>query len=98
MVESEFTFTIGGKVECRSNCAACCIAPSIHSAIPNMPDGKKAGEYCQNLDPITLSCVIWGDNNYPELCRKFLPCQETCGENREQALTNIAYLELVTAP
>ncbi|MGL4778393.1 MAG: YkgJ family cysteine cluster protein, partial [Aeromonas veronii] len=24
-------------MECRSGCAACCIAPSISSAIPGMP-------------------------------------------------------------
>ena len=30
-------------MECRSGCAACCIAPSISSAIPGMPDGKPAG-------------------------------------------------------
>jgi Fe-S-cluster containining protein len=25
---------------CRSGCGACCIAPSISSAIPGMPQGK----------------------------------------------------------
>ncbi|WP_431264462.1 YkgJ family cysteine cluster protein [Roseateles chitinivorans] len=30
-------------MDCRPSCAACCIAPSISSPIPGMPDGKPAG-------------------------------------------------------
>lgn len=29
--------------ECRPGCGACCIAPSISSPIPGMPEGKAAG-------------------------------------------------------
>ena len=32
--------------ECRPGCAACCIAPSISSPIPGMPDGNVAGAVC----------------------------------------------------
>ena len=30
-------------MDCRRNCGACCIAPSITSPIPGMPQGKPAG-------------------------------------------------------
>ena len=30
-------------MRCREGCGACCIAPSIASSIPGMPDGKPAG-------------------------------------------------------
>jgi hypothetical protein len=83
-------------MECRSNCGACCIAPSIHTAIPNMPNGKKAGEYCNNLDPVTFQCSIWGKENYPKLCGNFQACSEICGESRDEALINITHLELAT--
>ncbi|MBF7801077.1 YkgJ family cysteine cluster protein, partial [Klebsiella pneumoniae] len=29
-------------MECRTDCGACCIAPSISSPIPGMPQGKPA--------------------------------------------------------
>ena len=31
-------------MECRTDCGACCIAPSISSPIPGMPQGKPAGD------------------------------------------------------
>ncbi|HVK38365.1 MAG TPA: YkgJ family cysteine cluster protein, partial [Candidatus Kapabacteria bacterium] len=34
---------------CRDGCGACCIAPSITSPIPGMPDGKPAGVRCVQL-------------------------------------------------
>ncbi|MFT7559176.1 MAG: hypothetical protein ACI93R_001081 [Flavobacteriales bacterium] len=85
-------------MECRSQCGACCIAPSITQAIPGMPDGKKAGEYCINLDINTLACRIWGSEEYPDLCRKFLPCELFCGTNQSQALSIIARVEIETQP
>jgi len=39
---------------CRAGCGACCIAPSISSAIPGMPDGKPAGVRCAQLDEQNL--------------------------------------------
>lgn len=47
-------------MECRSNCAACCIAPSISSPIPGMPEGKPAGIPCIQLTP-DLKCKLFGD-------------------------------------
>ncbi|MGO2368564.1 MAG: YkgJ family cysteine cluster protein, partial [Serratia sp. (in: enterobacteria)] len=29
-------------MDCRADCGACCIAPSISSPIPGMPNGKPA--------------------------------------------------------
>ena len=36
-------------MDCRSNCAACCIYPSITSVIPEMPNVKPAGVRCIQL-------------------------------------------------
>ena len=35
---------------CRSGCGACCLAPSISTPIPGMPQGKPAGVRCVQLD------------------------------------------------
>lgn len=83
-------------MDCRLNCGACCIAPSIAQAIPNMPLGKAAGELCANLDPNTLQCLIWGQDNYPEFCRIYSPEVEFCGQNRDQALQILSILESET--
>ena len=45
--------TTGG---CRAGCGACCIAPSISSPIPGMPNGKPAGVRCVQLDANNLVC------------------------------------------
>ena len=37
-------------MDCRAGCGACCIAPSISSPIPGMPEGKPAGVRCVQLD------------------------------------------------
>ncbi len=84
-------------MECRLGCGACCIAPSINSPIPGMPQGKPAGVVCVNLDRETWQCRIWGTDAYPELCRNFKPCESVCGETREHALELISTLEILTA-
>ncbi len=84
-------------MKCRSGCAACCIAPHISTPIPNMPEGKPAGTPCINLDE-NLNCRIWDTQDYPPLCRAFLPNEEDCGENRQQALIILTQMELDTAP
>ena len=84
-------------MDCRSGCGACCIAPSITSPIPGMPEGKPAGVACVNLDRDTWRCRIWGTDEYPSVCHRFKPCESTCGETREQALELINQLELLTA-
>ncbi len=85
-------------IACRHGCGACCIAPSISSAIPGMPGGKPAGVVCVNLDPFTYECTIWGAPDYPEVCRAFTATAELCGSSRDQALDRLADLEFRTRP
>jgi hypothetical protein len=83
-------------VICRPGCGACCIALSITSPLPGMPGGKPAGVVCANLDPDDLRCRIWGSEDYPPVCRKFLPARDVCGETREEAIRLIDVLEQAT--
>lgn len=84
-------------MECRPGCGACCIAPSISSALPGMPDGKPAGVRCVNLSA-DGRCVLWGTASYPKVCREFTPSAWVCGETSEQALALISALEQATRP
>ncbi|WP_254277454.1 YkgJ family cysteine cluster protein [Halomonas sp. 3H] len=86
---------VDGNAGCRPGCGACCIAPSIHSPIPGMPNGKPAGVRCVQLDEHNL-CRLFGDPRRPALCERFTFDAELCGENRQQALERIAALELAT--
>jgi len=81
--------------QCRPGCGACCIAPSISSAIPGMPDGKPAGVRCVQLDPANL-CRLFGDPRRPAVCARFSYDAELCGTHRDAALQRIAALELAT--
>ncbi len=63
-------------MECRQGCGVCCIAPSISSAIPGMPDGKPAGVPCVQLDA-HLGCKIFGQPERPAVCGGFAPWR-TC--------------------
>lgn len=85
-------------MQCRSHCGACCIALSISSPLPGMPDGKPAGQHCVNLDKTTLHCRVWGTDAYPKVCREFLPSHENCGDNQQQALANLTFFEIATDP
>lgn len=82
---------------CRKGCGACCIAPSISSPLPGMPDGKPAGVRCPNLDGANL-CRVWGTDAFPDVCRNFRPEPFVCGATREEALARLAALERATAP
>lgn len=84
-------------MECRSGCAACCIAPSITSAIPGMPEGKPAGVRCVQLDEANR-CRIFGRPERPAFCGGLQPSQEMCGPTREHALVWLTRLEHATAP
>lgn len=84
-------------MQCRVGCGACCIAPSITSPLPGMPEGKPAGVACINLDPATHRCRIWGQDNYPDVCAGFQAEPDTCGANRDDALVLIARLEVATS-
>ena len=85
-------------MKCRPSCGACCIAPSISSALPNMPNGKKAGELCANIDPITFACSVWGTDLYPKVCGDFKPSYESCGADRDEALKTLTFFEKETTP
>lgn len=82
-------------------CAACCIAPSISSAIPDMLDGKPAGVPCVQLDERGL-CRIFGDPRRPKVCGSLQPSVAMCGEandvaaTREHALRYLSELEQLT--
>lgn len=80
---------------CRPGCGACCIAPSISSPIPGMPEGKPAGVRCVQLDDANL-CRLFDDPRRPAVCARFDYDSELCGDHRQQALERIAALEAVT--
>ncbi|MDD3884393.1 MAG: YkgJ family cysteine cluster protein [Gallionella sp.] len=82
---------------CRPHCAACCIAPSITSPLPGMPNGKPAGVPCVQLDEM-LRCKVFGKPGRPEFCAGLRPSPEMCGESREHALHWLAALEQMTRP
>jgi Fe-S-cluster containining protein len=84
-------------MQCRENCGACCIAPSINTPLPNMPNGKPAGVRCFNLSDDNL-CKIFGDPERPQLCDDFKAGLDVCGKMREEALVLIERLEFETTP
>ena len=83
--------------DCRPRCAACCIAPSISSPIPGMPNGKPAGVACVQLTA-DYACAIFGRPERPEVCRRLRPSPSMCGADRDQALATLAELERATTP
>lgn len=82
-------------ISCRLHCGACCIAPSISSAIPGMPNGKEAGERCIQLTDDNL-CQLFGKPERPKVCADFSAEEWICGTDKEQALAIISHLEAVT--
>ena len=81
---------------CRIGCGACCIAPSISSPIPGMPQGKPAGVRCVQLTDDNR-CAIFGLPERPVVCASLRPEPVMCGADREHALAWLAQLEAVTA-
>ncbi|MGM0594335.1 MAG: YkgJ family cysteine cluster protein [Pseudomonadota bacterium] len=81
-------------MECRPGCGACCIAPSISSPIPGLPEGKPAGVRCVQLDENNL-CRLFGQEERPRICRNF-PASHECGEERREALVRLEELEAAT--
>lgn len=84
-------------MQCRENCGACCIAPSINSPLPDMPNGKPAGVRCLHLSDDYL-CKIFTSSERPSLCDEFKASLDVCGVNQEQALQLISVLEVETSP
>jgi len=81
---------------CRPGCGACCVAPSISSAIPGMAAGKPAAISCVQLGP-DFRCAIFSTSGRPSCCSGLKPSQEMCGDNRAQALAYLTQLEILTA-
>ncbi len=84
-------------MNCRTNCAACCIAPSITSPLPGMPQGKPADVPCVQLDD-ELRCKVFGKPERPAFCAGLQPSMEMCGTSREQAMIWLSRLEQATQP
>lgn len=84
-------------MDCRPQCGACCIAPSISSPIPGMPHGKPAGIPCVQLLP-DMRCALFGRPERPAVCASLRPTEEMCGRTREEALVSLGSLEKATQP
>lgn len=82
--------------ECRLGCGACCIAPSISSPIPGMPNGKPAGVRCIQLSDDNL-CMIFGSKDRPNVCGSLMPSLEMCGESNKAAMEYLTELEKATS-
>jgi len=82
-------------MDCRVGCGACCIAPSISSAIPGMARGKPAGVRCPQLTDDNL-CRLFGRPERPAVCVAFRASVEMCGESRAEALAYLSRLEAQT--
>src|SRR5690606_21742572 len=89
--------TESALMECRIGCGACCIALSISSSIPGMPNGKPAGVRCVQLSDDNR-CLIFGQPERPEVCNRLRPNQEMSGDSMEHALLYLTELERLTAP
>ncbi|RCX16533.1 hypothetical protein DFR58_11026 [Anaerobacterium chartisolvens] len=83
--------------ECRAGCGACCIAPSISSYIPGMPDGKPAGIRCVQLTEDNR-CRLFGKPERPLVCLSLKPSEEMCLSSPEEAERSLAHLESTTCP
>jgi Fe-S-cluster containining protein len=84
-------------MDCRVGCGACCIALSISSPIPGMPEGKPAGVRCVQLSDDNL-CRLFGLPERPTVCTNLRPMAEMCGTSRDEALVYLDWLERQTRP
>lgn len=84
-------------MDCRVGCGACCIALSISSPIPGMPNGKSAGVRCVQLSQDNR-CLQHGKPEKPVVCSNLRPSKEMCGQTFEEALIYLELLERCTAP
>ncbi|MBA1275201.1 YkgJ family cysteine cluster protein [Stutzerimonas azotifigens] len=83
-------------MNCRPGCGACCIAPSITSPIPGLPNGKPAGLRCPHLSSHNL-CGLFGRPERPEVCAAFQADPAVCGSSTDEAIRLIGWLEQATA-
>ncbi len=85
------------SMECRAGCGACCIAPSITSPIPGMPQGKPPGVRCVQLDA-DQRCRLFGRPERPACCSGLQPSAQMCGSTRADAIAWLTELEVLTRP
>ena len=78
-------------------CGACCVAPSIRQGFYGMPEGKPAGARCLHLDDANY-CTIFTDSRRPAFCDSFKAEPAICGDTREQAMSILQHLELISLP
>ncbi|PZE21606.1 YkgJ family cysteine cluster protein [Paenibacillus xerothermodurans] len=84
-------------MDCRIGCAACCVAVSISSPIPGMPQGKPAGVPCIQLTSDNR-CRLFGHPERPAVCSSLAPSVEMCGQSNEEAYRILSLLEQATSP
>jgi len=84
-------------MNCRIGCAACCIAPSISSSIPGMPQGKPAGVRCIQLTEDNR-CAVFGSALRPKVCSNLQASAEMCGTDNAEAFENLRQWEEETRP
>lgn len=84
-------------MNCRIGCAACCIALSISSPIPGMPEGKPASVRCVQLSAEKL-CLLNGEPERPLVCVNLKPSRRMCGSSMEEAMEYLRALEEATKP
>jgi uncharacterized protein len=83
-------------MHCRPGCGACCIAPSISSAIPGMPLGKPAGVRGAQLDDADR-CRIFGRPERPAVCASLWPHLKMCGADPAHGMHYLHRLEALTS-
>lgn len=84
-------------MDCRVGCGACCIAPSISSALPGMPHGKPAGVRCVHLTQDNR-CQLFGKPERPAVCNQLRPSEDMCGNSAHDAFMRLTLLERATRP
>jgi Fe-S-cluster containining protein len=83
------------SLSCRPGCGACCIAPSIASPIPGMPEGKPAGVRCVQLDQANR-CRLFGRPERPAFCVGLQASTEMCGSDPSPAATRVHAMAWLT--
>lgn len=81
-------------MDCRPGCGVCCVAISISSPIPGMPNGKPAGVPCPHLK--LGRCAIFGSPLRPKVCSSFPAMPDVCGTSAREAFILITRMERAT--
>nr|WP_113868538.1 YkgJ family cysteine cluster protein [Brenneria salicis]NMN91307.1 hypothetical protein [Brenneria salicis ATCC 15712 = DSM 30166]RBP59464.1 hypothetical protein DES54_13910 [Brenneria salicis ATCC 15712 = DSM 30166]RLM29726.1 hypothetical protein BHG07_14625 [Brenneria salicis ATCC 15712 = DSM 30166] len=84
-------------MDCRPDCGACCIAPSISSPLPGMPNGKPANTRCLHL-AADMRCRLFYSPLRPAVCSELQARADMCFSHRNEALIYLIQLETDTAP